>query len=540
MVNVSTRLQAEILGEGDHCRTGYYPPKPAKPTYCATGLLNLVVNSENSYVKSDKLSAYAESRFNIEILPQLKLEEVIYFTHFLKEKAIDLMEEAQKPEIVVEYTGTEENNIENTASDDNNNDDTEGTEDETPLDGLSDALESAQERIDYISQGLEKAQIITSKVNPSNTGFCRKGRSLNIYSDLAKCAVREFGNEIGFIDDSVEDEDQNEQQGQQQTVQQQSTQQQNENTNMENNAVETNEEMNKLKKKTKRVQGLKRAVKKFKGDNPDQSFDARLFRQNTRSEVMKFDKVVKMKMQFSNYNTYVAKKKKITQKITKAQGIASNVGEGVGQAVGLVNAIESGDALEIASSAIGMISFAAAFFPPVGTAIAAIGGAVTSILGLFGSSPSDAEIIGGLIEEQTAHIEDLIEGQTEILLKSLEKLAENQAKLAENIVKEILTENYFQMMDDIHGVNTALKMKKEHINLYKDTCILSWTDISNEMDMQEVNSQFGRIGSYMSRFCANRPNIGYCGELIFQYVLMASLRDMVIGSSFLQALTGHG
>ena len=484
-------------------------------------------------MKSDNLSAFAESRFNIEVLPQLKLEEGIFFSHLLKEKAIESMEEAQKPELFVEYTDTEENDVEATATDDDDDsdDDSDDSTEETD-DVVGDFLEGVKDTNDIIADGLERAKIITSKVNPSNTGTCRKrkGRSLNIYNDLARCALREFGNELGFIDDSEEGEDQDGQQAQQQT-----TQQQNDNTNIENNA----EEMNKLKKKTKRVQDLTKAVKKFKGDNPDQSFNVRDFRQNTRSEVMGFDKVVKMKVQFSKYNKYVAKKKSINQKITKAQGYVSTVGEGVNQAVGLKNAIENGDGLEIASSAIGMISFAAAFFPPVGTAIAALGGVVTSILGLFGSSPSDAEVIGGLIEEQTAHIEDLIENQTEILLKSLEKLAENQAKLAENIVKEILTENYFKIMDDIHGVILALKIKMEHINLYKDTCILSWADISSEMDMEQVNMQFGRIGSYMSRFCASRPNTEYCGELIYQYVLMASLRDMVIRTIFNKPLNSY-
>ena len=343
---------------------------------------------------------------------------------------------------------------------------------------------------------------------------------------------REIGNEFGFIDDFDTIADQIKQQaGQQQNTQQQAgqqqttPQQQSVNTNNENNAGNTDED--EALKKVKKVQSVRRALKKFKSDNPDHSFNERDFRQNVRSEVMKFDRVVKMKQQISNHNKYTVKKKEFNRKITKAQGFAGNVGEGIGHAAGLVTAIESGDAIEMANSALGVLSFGAAFFPPVGTALAALGGIASTILGFFGSSPSDAEIISGLIEEQTAHIEGLIEEQTEILLQSLQKLAENQAKLADSIVKELLMENYYQMMDDIHGVNSALKIKMEHINLYKDTCLLSWTDIATETDMQQVNLQFGRIGSYMSRFCANRPNTEYCGELIFQYVLMASLRDMV-------------
>ena len=160
-------------------------------------------------------------------------------------------------------------------------------------------------------------------------------------------------------------------------------------------------------------------------------------------------------------------------------------------------------------------------------AVAALGGIATTILGFFGGAPSDAEVMGGLIEKQTKQIEGLMEKQTQILLNGIEQLSKEQAKLANNIVREIFIENYNQMIDDIHGVNSALKIKMEHINLYKDTCLFSWTDIATEADTQQVNLQFGRIGSYMSRFCASRPNIEYCGELVFQYVIMASLRDMV-------------
>merc|ERR1719507_239524 len=88
------------------------------------------------------------------------------------------------------------------------------------------------------------------------------------------------------------------------------------------------------------------------------------------------------------------------------------------------------------------------------------------------------------------------------------------------------------MRDDIHGVNTALKIMIEHINVYKDTCVMAWTDISTEINMQEVNLQFGRIGSYIQRFCANKKRMEFCGQLVYQYVLMATLRDMVRTTTF--------
>ena len=93
------------------------------------------------------------------------------------------MEEAQKPELFVEYTDTEENDVEATATDDD--DDTDDSDDSTEEteDGLGDFLEGVKDTTDIVAEGLERAKIITSKVNPSNTGTCRKGRSLNIYND---------------------------------------------------------------------------------------------------------------------------------------------------------------------------------------------------------------------------------------------------------------------------------------------------------------------------------------------------------------------
>ena len=273
--------------------------------------------------------------------------------------------------------------------------------------------------------------------------------------------------------------------------------------------------------------GIRRAVQRIRQDNPDQDFNLREFRQNVRSEVMPFHRAVKLKQNMNHYNQYVQEKKAFNAKVARYEGNTKKAGEALGLAISFEKVIASGDGIEIASSIVGIISFGAAFFPPVGTAVAALGGIVTTILGLFGSAPSDVDILSGLIKKQTEHIENLIEEQTEILLEAIEKLGEQQVKLAEGVVKELFTENYRQMIDYIHGVNTALKMKMEHINKYKETCVESWTDISTETDMQEVNLQFGRIGSYMQRYCASRPNMMYCGELLYQYVLMASLRDMV-------------
>ena len=126
----------------------------------------------------------------------------------------------------------------------------------------------------------------------------------------------------------------------------------------------------------------------------------------------------------------------------------------------------------------------------------------------------------------------MIRDQTEILLKSIGQLAEQNVQLADYVVNQNLIENYNQILDDIHGVNSALKIKSEHINLYRDTCVTAWTDIATEVDMQDVNLQFGRIGSFMQRFCANKKNMDFCGQLLYQYVLMATQRDMTRTAAF--------
>ena len=244
---------------------------------------------------------------------------------------------------------------------------------------------------------------------------------------------------------------------------------------------------------------------------------------------MPFNKVVQLNQQLNEYNDYVTKKEAFNARVGRVTNRIGNVGAVAQQGVGLIKAIQGGDGLEIANGVIGLVAMGAAFFPPVGTAVAAVLGVATAILSLFNNGPSDAEIMENLIEVQTVKIENMIRDQTEILLKSLNKVAEQQQQLADSVVKQLLIENYYNIMDDIHGVNSALKIKMEHIliRLYKDTCVMAWTDIATETDMQSVNLQFGRIGSYMQRFCGNKANMNFCGQLVYQYVLMAAERDMV-------------
>ena len=79
-----------------------------------------------------------------------------------------------------------------------------------------------------------------------------------------------------------------------------------------------------------------------------------------------------------------------------------------------------------------------------GTALAAAGSIVTTVMGMFQGAPTDVQIIRGLIEDQTAQIESMIDNQTEILLNALEEVKKNQKDLAKWSVRQILLDNYHQ------------------------------------------------------------------------------------------------
>ena len=143
----------------------------------------------------------------------------------------------------------------------------------------------------------------------------------------------------------------------------------------------------------------------------------------------------------------------------------------------------------------------------MGTALAAVAGIAATIVGLFApSGPSDVEIIGGMIEDQTEQIAFMLEDQTKILMKAINQLSEQNRELAEYTVTEILKDNYYQMVDDMRGVTAALKIKKEHLDLYRGSCINHWPEISVESDMNQINFQMGRIGAFLQRFCQSKGN----------------------------------
>merc|ERR1711990_788118 len=83
------------------------------------------------------------------------------------------------------------------------------------------------------------------------------------------------------------------------------------------------------------------------------------------------------------------------------------------------------------------------------------------------------------------------------------------------------------MIDDMRGVTATLKIKKEHLNLYQDSCINQWPEISVESDMNQINFQMGRIGAFLQRFCQSKDNMEFCGRLLLEYSLLATLRNTV-------------
>ena len=70
----------------------------------------------------------------------------------------------------------------------------------------------------------------------------------------------------------------------------------------------------------------------------------------------------------------------------------------------------------------------------------------------------------------------------------------------------------------------TLAMKKNHLDYYATACIDRWSEIANVADLQHVNFQMGRLASYTKRFCISASNIPFCKELIYQYILLATVK----------------
>ena len=102
----------------------------------------------------------------------------------------------------------------------------------------------------------------------------------------------------------------------------------------------------------------------------------------------------------------------------------------------------------------------------------------TIVLGMiFGAEPgpSDVEIMGDMIEDQTKAISGMIDAQTDILLAASQAAAdqidEQTLELTNEIravTKELRIEFFYQMIDDMEGIYSALKMKRLHLEHYAE------------------------------------------------------------------------
>ena len=72
----------------------------------------------------------------------------------------------------------------------------------------------------------------------------------------------------------------------------------------------------------------------------------------------------------------------------------------------LERAVGDGDGMATASAVLGLVgTIGSVTPPPYGLAIMAVAGVATAVLGLFmDTGPSELEIIGGLIDDQTKQI----------------------------------------------------------------------------------------------------------------------------------------
>jgi len=268
-------------------------------------------------------------------------------------------------------------------------------------------------------------------------------------------------------------------------------------------------------------------------DHSEKLQNRRKLKKTVRKVITDLNQASELKTGVANNNNYVKEQRKFSQKFNKKAGGAVDklgaAGDAIAAGVGLYNAIKYGDEFGIASSVLGMVAVGAAFAgPPVGTIVSAVAGIAAALVSIFApSGPSDVEIIGDMIQNQTEQIGRLMENQTEIMLKALNQLAEQNRKLAEFTVTEILKDNYYQIIDDMKGVTASLKIKKAHLDIYQDSCITMWPEISVESDMNHINFQMGRIGAFLQRFCLFKENMEFCGRLLLEYSLLSTLRNTV-------------
>lgn len=197
---------------------------------------------------------------------------------------------------------------------------------------------------------------------------------------------------------------------------------------------------------------------------------------------------------------------------------------------GAVQKFVAGDPLNVASGLIDVGSMIAGFIPPpVGLILSGVFGVANAVLSIFSGpqGPSDLEIMTELINEQTEVIKESIDKQTDIMLESFKILADANVRNTKTIINSLQTTNFHLLVDEIQGSIQSLVVKLKHMQSYKHTCILDWSDIAGEASLEEAVVKLGRLASFARRFCSSMGNLAFCGSLIYQYILLAILRQRV-------------
>ena len=98
---------------------------------------------------------------------------------------------------------------------------------------------------------------------------------------------------------------------------------------------------------------------------------------------------------------------------------------------------------------------------------------------------------------------------------------------ADSIISSIEQNSWRDMINEMKGATNSLKTKKIHLEEYRFSCILGWIEIALESDMQHITRSLGRVSSFMTWYCYSRKYIPFCGQMVFQYVMVSNLRNAV-------------
>ena len=221
---------------------------------------------------------------------------------------------------------------------------------------------------------------------------------------------------------------------------------------------------------------------------------------------------------------------------------------GLNTALQSLDNLKSDDPLEVASGVMDITGSITAFMGPYGAAFSAVLGVLTTFFGIASKGPSQTEVMTNLINDRTEIIVDKIDENTKVVLETLKTLA---AANVESIVTSLEQESWRDMIHEMNGATNSLTAKKDHLEQYRSSCILDWVEIAFESDLQHITKSLGKVSSFMTwypnthsfqmityvysfyRYCFSRKNIPFCGDMIFQYVMLANLRNAVKAETIL-------